>query len=134
MNNKKFQLDIITPNGSRILGAVDYLRAPSLDGLFGVMAKHIPAIIAINPGEVKIVVDGKETFYATSGGYADIKKEGVMLVLETAERGDEIDIDRANQSIERATKYLKDKTKDIERSKLSIEKAKVRISIAKKLN
>ena len=134
MNNKKFQLDIITPNGSRILGSVDYLRAPSIDGLFGVMAKHIPSIIAINPGEIKVVADGKETLYATSGGYADIKKEGVMLVLETAERGDEIDIDRANKSIERATKHLKDKTKDIEKSKLAIEKAKVRISISKKLN
>ena len=109
MNNKKFQLDIITPNGSRMLGSVDYLRAPSIDGLFGVMAKHI-------------------------GGYADVKKEGVMLVLETAERGDEIDVDRANKSIERATEDLKDKTKDIEKSKLAIEKAKVRISISKKLN
>jgi len=134
MNNKKFQLDIITPNGSRMIGQIDYLRAPSIDGLFGVMAKHIPAIIAINPGEIKVVIDGKETLYATSGGYADIKKEGVMLVLETAERGDEIDIDRANKSIERATEQLKDKTKDIERSKLAIEKAKARIDIAKKLN
>lgn len=134
MNNKKFQLDIITPNGSRMLGSVDYLRAPSIDGLFGVMAKHIPAIIAINPGEIKVIVDGKETLYATSGGYADVKKEGVMLVLETAERGDEIDVDRANKSIERATKDLKDKTEDIEKSKLAIEKAKVRISISKKLN
>ena len=117
-----------------MIGQVDYLRAPSIDGLFGVMAKHIPSIIAINPGEIKIRIDSKETLYATSGGYADIKKEGVMLVLETAERGDEIDIARANKSIEKATKYLKDKTKDIERSKLSIEKAKIRIDIAKKLN
>lgn len=134
MSNKKFQLDIITPNGSHMIGQVDYLRAPSIDGLFGVMAKHIPAIIAINTGEIKVVIEGKETLYATSGGYADVKKEGVMLVLETAERGDEIDVDRANESIERATKQLKDKTKDIERSKLAIEKAKVRIDIAKKLN
>ncbi len=134
MANKTFQLDIITPNGSRMIGQVDYLRAPSIDGLFGVMANHIPSIIAISPGEIKIAINGKETLYATSGGYADIKKEGVMLVLETAESGDEIDIRRAEKSIERATQYLKDKTKDIEQSKLSIEKAKVRINIAKKLN
>ena len=134
MANKTFQLDIITPNGSRMIGQIDYLRAPSIDGLFGVMANHIPSIIAISPGEIKIAINGKETLYATSGGYADIKKESVMLVLETAESGDEIDIRRAEKSIERATQYLKDKTKDIEQSKLSIEKAKVRINIAKKLN
>ena len=134
MANKTFQLDIITPNGSRMIGQIDYLRAPSIDGLFGVMANHIPSIIAISPGEIKIAINGKETLYATSGGYADIKKEGVVLVLETAESGDEIDIRRAEKSIERATQYLKDKTKDIEQSKLLIEKAKVRINIAKKLN
>ena len=47
MSSKTFQLDIITPNGSYTIGKVDYLRAPSLDGLFGVMANHIPSIIAI---------------------------------------------------------------------------------------
>tara|TARA_Y100001960_G_C14459151_1_gene721184 strand:- start:38 stop:442 length:405 start_codon:yes stop_codon:yes gene_type:complete len=134
MAKKTFQLDIITPNGSNMIGQVEYLRAPSIDGLFGVMANHIPAIIGISAGEIKVTIKGKEALYATSGGYADVKKEGVMLVLETAERSDEIDIERAQQSIERATEYLKDKSKDIERSKLSIEKAKIRIDIAKKLN
>lgn len=134
MAKKTFQLDIITPNGSSAIGQVEYLRAPSIDGLFGLMANHVPSIIGISPGEIKVTIDGKDSLYATSGGYADVKKEGVMLILETAEKGDDIDIERAQKSIERATEYLKDKTKDIERSKLSIKKAKVRINIAKKLN
>ena len=134
MAKKTFQLDIITPNGSIAIGQVEYLRAPSIDGLFGLMANHVPSIVGISPGEIKVTIDGEDSLYATSGGYADVKKEGVMLVLETAEKGNDIDIERAQKSIERATEYLKDKTKDIERSKLSIEKAKVRINIAKKLN
>ena len=42
--DKKFHLDIVTPNGNFSLGKIDYLRAPSTDGLFGILARHIPSI------------------------------------------------------------------------------------------
>ena len=129
--DKKFQLDIITPNGNFSLEKVDYLRAPSTDGLFGVLARHIPSIIAIDTGIIKITVNGKDEFYATSGGYADIKKESVSLVLETAEN--EIDAKRSEEAIKRATKYLNNPKEDLNRAKKAIERAKVRIAVAKKL-
>ena len=49
--DKNFHLDIITPNGTFSMEQVEYLRAPSIDGLFGVLANHIPSIIAIGIGE-----------------------------------------------------------------------------------
>ena len=58
-------------------------RAPNLDGLFGVQARHVSSIISIGYGEIKITQNGKEKFYLTTGGYADIKPEGVILILET---------------------------------------------------
>ena len=131
--DKKFHLDIITPNGNFSLGKIDYLRAPSTDGLFGVLARHIPAIIAIDTGIIKIMIDGKDEYYATSGGYADIKKENVLLVLETAENASKIDIKRSEEAIKRATKYLNNPKEDLDRAKKAIERAKVRISVAKKL-
>ena len=131
--DKKFHLDIVTPNGNFSLGKIDYLRAPSTDGLFGVLAKHIPAIIAIDIGIIKIIINGKDEYYATSGGYADIKKESVSLVLETAENANQIDIKRSEEAIKRATKYLNNPQEDLDRAKKAIERAKVRISVAKKL-
>ena len=130
---KKFHLDIITPNGTFSIGQVDYLRAPSIDGLFGVLANHIPSIIAIGSGEIKITIEGKDEFYATSGGYADIKKENVSLVLETSEKASNIDIKRSEEAIKRANQYLDASDKDLDRAKKAIERAKVRISVAKKL-
>ena len=131
--DKKFHLDIITPNGNFSLGKIDYLRAPSTDGLFGVLARHIPAIIVIDTGIIKIMIDGKDEYYATSGGYADIKKENVLLVLETAENASKIDIKRSEEAIKRATKYLNNPKEDLDRAKKAIERAKVRIAVAKKL-
>ena len=132
--NKNFHLDIITPNGTFSIEKVEYLRAPSIDGLFGVLANHIPSIIAIGVGEIKITIDGKEQLYATSGGYADIKKESVSLVLETAEEASSIDIKRSEEAINRAKKNLKDSNYDLDRAREAIERAKIRISVAKKFN
>ena len=109
-------------------------KIPSIDGLFGVLANHIPSIIAIGAGEIKITIEGKDEFYATSGGYADIKKENVSLVLETAEDAKSIDIKRSEESIKRANKHLSNPNEDLNRAKRSIERAKVRISVAKRFN
>ena len=78
-----FQIDIITPVENINIGVSEYLRAPNLDGLFGVKARHASSIISIGSGEIKITQEGKEKFYSTTGGYADIKPEGIVLILET---------------------------------------------------
>tara|TARA_B100000963_G_C22462002_1_gene596099 strand:+ start:130 stop:531 length:402 start_codon:yes stop_codon:yes gene_type:complete len=132
--SKKFHLDIITPNGTFSLDNVEHLRAPSTDGLFGVLANHIPSIIAIGNGEIQIKISGKNNLYATSGGYADIKKESVSLVLETAEEASSIDLERSEKALSRAKEYLKDSSNDLVRAKESIERAKIRIAVAKKFN
>ena len=78
-----FQIDIITPVENINIGTSEYLRAPNLDGLFGVQARHVSSIISVGSGKIKITQKGKEKFYSTTGGYADIKPEGVILILET---------------------------------------------------
>ena len=78
-----FQIDIITPVENINIGTSEYLRAPNLEGLFGVQARHVSSIISVGSGEIKITQNGKEKFYSTTGGYADIKPEGVVLILET---------------------------------------------------
>ena len=80
-----FQIDIITPVENINIGTSEYLRAPNLEGLFGVQARHVSSIISVGSGEIKITQNGKEKFYSTTGGYADIKPEGVVLILETFE-------------------------------------------------
>ena len=132
--SKKFELNIITPTDTFNYSDVEYLRAPSVDGLFGVLSGHIPSIIALEVGEVKIVNNNKSIRLATSGGFADINKKNVTLVLETAEEAINIDIKRANESMDRAKKYINDKSTDIQRALNSIKRAKNRIRISKKKN
>jgi F-type H+-transporting ATPase subunit epsilon len=130
--SKKFELNIITPTDTFNYSDVEYLRAPSIDGLFGVLSGHISSIIALDVGEVKIVNNNKSIRLATSGGFADINEKNVTLVLETAEEAINIDIKRANESIDRAKIYINDKSTDIKRALNSIKRAKNRIRISKK--
>lgn len=124
-----FNVNIITPTNTFSIDDVEYLRAPSVEGLFGVKHGHVPSIIALDIGEVKVTHSGNIIRFATSGGYADISKDGVTLILETAENSDDIDHKRAEESINRATKNLSDNTKDINQAQESIKRAKNRIKV-----
>ena len=130
--SKTFQLEIITPEKVYDEGQVNYLRAPSLDGLFGVQSRHAPAIIAISIGEIKVTKDGKESYYATNGGFADIRPENVQLLVETAEKVSEIDAQRAEAAKKRAQDRLNNKEMDKVRIRTAITKANNRLNVSKR--
>ena len=131
---KTFQLDIITPTNIISEGQVEYLRAPSIDGLFGVKGGHASSMILMDIGEIKIIKDGLEIFYATNGGFADIRPEGVMLLVETAERNDEIDKERAEKAFQRAKDRLKDDSTNLHRAKAAINRSRNRLKILDRIN
>ena len=127
---RTFQVDIVTPTQVISIGQVEYLRAPSSNGLFGIKAKHTPAIINMEEGEIKILKDGKESYYATSGGFADIKSEGVLLLVETIELSNEIDKQRAEKSLKRAKKFISDSNSNLKRAEKSLKRAQNRLKIS----
>ena len=132
--SKTFQLDIITPVKILTLGQVEYLRAPSTEGLFGIQAGHAPATISMGIGEIKVThKDGKNSFYATNGGFADINTEGVLLLVETIEDANTIDKKRASESGERAKSLLKNATNDLGRAQAALNRAKNRLRVAEKI-
>ena len=131
--SKTFQLEIITPEKVYDEGQVSYLRVPSLDGLFGVQSRHAPAIIAMSIGEIKVTKEGKESYYATSGGFADIRSENVQLLVETAENITDIDKERAEAAMKRVQEKLKDNEVDLTRSRAAIDRARNRLKITSRI-
>tara|TARA_B100000029_G_scaffold512622_1_gene609794 strand:- start:1749 stop:2165 length:417 start_codon:yes stop_codon:yes gene_type:complete len=130
--DKKFHLDIITPTSIESFDNISYLRVPSLDGLLGIQANHAKAIIGLDIGEIKINKDGQSTVFATSGGFVDVAKEGVQLLLETVELSNHINKDRAQEALQRAEKRVKnqDGDLDLDRASKAIKRAKNRLLIA----
>ena len=131
--SKTFQLDIVTPTKVISEGQVEYLRAPSTEGLFGILGGHAVATILIDIGEIKVTKEGKEFYYATNGGFADIRPENVMLLVETAEKVSDIDKDRADAALKRAEDRLKDNEIDLKRAKAAIDRARSRLKISNRI-
>ena len=131
--SKTFQLDIVTPTKVISEGQVEYLRAPSTEGLFGILGGHAVATILIDIGEIKVTKDGKEFYYATNGGFADIRPESVMLLVETAEKVSDIDKDRAEEAMQRAQDSLQDNETDLKRAQEAIARARNRLKITDRI-
>ncbi|MFC1481443.1 F0F1 ATP synthase subunit epsilon [Candidatus Neomarinimicrobiota bacterium] len=131
MSNAQFQLEIVTPTKVIDCGQVSYLRAPGEDGLFGVLAHHTRAMVALAVGELKYTSDGKEHFYATNGGFADIQAGNVQLLLETAETFSEIDKDRAASAAKRARERLTERSAEVDliRAEAALQRATNRLGI-----
>ena len=131
--SKTFQLDIVTPTKVMSEGQVEYLRAPSTEGLFGILGGHAVATILMDIGEIKVTKNGKEFYYATNGGFADIRPESVMLLVETAEKVTDIEKDRAEAAMKRAKDRLQNNETDLRRAKDAIARARNRLKITNRI-
>ena len=127
-------MEIVTPIREIKLGDVSYLRCPGLDGSFGVMRNHREGIFALSVGEVKVTQNGKDEYFATSGGFAEILNDSVKLLVESLERSNEIDADRANKSFERAQerRIKQDSELNETRIEASLVRALNRLRISKR--
>ena len=122
-----YNVEIVTPIREIKLDDVIYLRCPGLDGSFGVMKNHREGIFALSVGEIKVTQNGKNEYFATGGGFAEIIDDSVKILVESLEKSNEIDLDRANKSFERAKKRKTKKDSDL-------NEARVEASLARALN
>ncbi len=129
-----FNLDIVTPIRELKIGTVSYVRCPGIDGQFGIMDNHREGIFGLNVGELKIVQNGKDKYFATGGGFAEIVNNSVKLLVESIESSKEINIDRAQESFERAKtrKTKDDPDTNFARAEASLMRALNRLRVSKR--
>ena len=129
-----YNVEIVTPIREVKLEEVSYLRCPGLDGSFGVMSNHRDGIFALSVGEIKISQNGKIEYYATGGGFAEIINDSVKLLVESLEKSNEIDANRANDSLKRAQKRKTEPTSAVNdiRVEASLTRALNRLRVSKR--
>lgn len=94
-----FTLKILAAERVFYDGACASLTVPTLDGLYGVQAKHEDVILAVVPGMLTLKTDaGDEIIAAVSGGVLKMEDNTALLLADTVERADEIDEKRAEQA------------------------------------
>lgn len=131
---KELTLEIITPSKCAFAGEIESLSVPGTKGSFQVLFNHAPILSTFEIGKIKIVDKNKsEIEFATSGGTVEVLANKILLLAETVETKDEIDIKRAQAAFERAKERLSNRTKevDVTRAEGALARAANRLKVAK---
>ena len=127
---KTFLLQIYTPYGKYFDRYVDELVIQTEEYVLGILPNHAPLIAKVKTSKMEIVQNGERKIYANGEGLINVKKDGVVLILESIESKNEIDIDRAKDAKRRAEERLKEPLNiDVERATRALIRANNRIGV-----
>ena len=108
--SKYLKFQIITPE--RVVFEAPEVEAVSLPTKMGeitILPDHLPLVASLVAGETRVKVSGKEILMAVSGGFIEVKPGEVVVLADSAERAEEIDITRAEEARGRAEKLMQEK-------------------------
>ena len=113
---------------------VEILVAPGMDGQLGILPNHAPLLTALQPGEIRVVREGEESYMAVSGGFLEVMANRVTILADTAERAEEIDTERAEEAIRRAQERIETgvSAMDLQRALASIRRSQARLLAARR--
>jgi F-type H+-transporting ATPase subunit epsilon len=128
-------LELVTLKRVLFSGMVEGLTAPGTMGYFGILRGHTPFVSSLQPGVFTFIVPGTgKRSMAVSGGFLLTDGEKVIVLADSAEGLDEIDVDRARASRDRAEKRLAENPPDLDvaRAKASLARASTRLKLVGK--
>jgi F-type H+-transporting ATPase subunit epsilon len=103
----KIRLELVTPERLVLPEDVDEVIVPGYEGEFGVLPEHTQYLSIVNIGVLRYRKGTEVHKVALGGGFAEVTPERVVVLADTAERAEEIDLDRARRARERAEEAIK---------------------------
>lgn len=130
------QLDVVTPERELLSRSVLEIVAPGSAGEFGVLPGHTPFLTTLKPGEVMARTEDRDLYMAIGGGFAEVTATHIILLAETAELADDIDLEKANEALELAQKKINEIGKEHEdypKWAKRLTKAETRVKVAERI-
>lgn len=130
MAEGKLLLEIVTPQGLVFSEEVDEVTASGSEGEFGILPGHVPFVTTLKIGLLASKVGNATKYFFVNWGYAEAGAEKVLVLADSAEASEEIDLERAKAAMKRAEERLK-KAEDIDfhRAEAALERALTRIQL-----
>jgi len=124
-------LEIISLSRQVFSGEIKSITVPGTKGRFQVLKNHAPIISTFEIGMIRVDLSGKQKHFATAGGTIEVLNNKILVLADSIESADEIDLERALKAKERAEKRLSDKKSDIDipRAQAALARALNRIKI-----
>ncbi len=100
------KLEIVTPDKALVSETVEEVQVPGTNGYLGILPGHAPLITELAVGEIAYRKDGATNYLAVAWGFAEVLPDKVTILAETAERAEDVDVERARQQKQRAEAQL----------------------------
>ena len=133
---EQIRLEVVTPGGSVVDEDVNIVNAPGYGGDFGVLAHHAPMLSTIKIGTLTYEKEKSREALMVSGGFCEVSNNKITFLVESAEFGRNIDVERAMRAKERAEKRLAqgkshDEQLNVARAEAALQRALARLKVAK---
>ena len=131
----QIHLEVVTPTGPVVREEVDIVTAPGVGGEFGVLANHAPFLSTIKTGTLTYKKDKVTKYLMVSGGFSEVSNNKITFLVESAEFGQDINVERALRAKERAEKRLAQAQQSTEkinrvRAEAALQRAMARLRAA----
>src|SRR3954447_4448182 len=131
----KLTVEIVT--GERVVLSetdVDMVVAPGGDGTLGILPNHAPLISTLAAGELRVKKGSREQSIVVFGGFIEVTPEKVIVLADSAERSEEIDVERAEQARRRAEEAIKNRgeTVEIDQALSALGRANMRLNVGRR--
>jgi len=133
---KKIKFQITTPERVVYSEEVEQITIPTKDGEITVLPGHLPLVSSLMPGELRAVKDGQESSMAVAGGFVEVMPDQVVILADSAEHAEEIDLEKAEEARKKAEK-LREEAQQMDAEEFAaltakIEKEFARTKVARK--
>jgi F-type H+-transporting ATPase subunit epsilon len=131
----KLRFELVSPE--RIVYSdddVDMVIAPGADGEMGILPNHAPLLTALGIGELRIRKGAEEECFAVHGGFMEVLANKVIVMADTAEHVDEIDMTRAEAARDRAERRYQERPEGLDLARLegALRRSRVRLKVARR--
>lgn len=132
--SKTFHLEIIATDRIFFEGDVEHLVVTAIDGLIGILPGHEPLVTSLPTGELKYMINGKWHHAAISEGFIEVMPDFAVILADSCELPEEIDIIRAEEAKMRAEECLRQKQSIMEyyHTQTALNRAMNRLKISQK--
>lgn len=129
----KLKLEMVTPYRKVLSEEVDELTAPGFIGELGILPGHTPLLTTLKVGELTYKQGNEQFHVAVNWGYLEVEEDTITVLVDTAEKADEIDLNRAKAALGRAESALKTMAADDKQHAImeaALQRAMIRIQVA----
>jgi F-type H+-transporting ATPase subunit epsilon len=131
------KLDIEIVTGERVVfkeEGADMVVAPGGAGMLGILPQHAPLITTLSLGELRIKKGNEEQSILVYGGFMEVRDDKVLVLADSAERAEEVDVERAETARRRAEQSIagRESTMDLEEAQATLRRANLRLRVGQR--